>query len=69
MSSVDVVYWIFLQTFQTYFCIQVNIVDPYQTAPKGTVWSGSILFAKMTFKNNKQMTEQTIIVVGLRVKE
>ena len=25
--------WIFLQTFQTYFCIQANSVDPDQTAP------------------------------------
>ena len=34
MSSVYVVCWIFLQTFQTYFCIQANSVDPDQTAPK-----------------------------------
>ena len=33
MSSVYVVRWIFLQTFQTYFCIQANSVDPDQTAP------------------------------------
>ena len=33
MSSVYVVCWIFLQTFQTYFCIQANSVDPDQTAP------------------------------------
>ena len=31
MSSVYVVCWIFLQTFQTYFCIQANSVDPDQT--------------------------------------
>ena len=31
MSSVYVVCWIFLQTFQTYFSIQANSVDPYQT--------------------------------------
>ena len=30
MSSVDVVCWIFLQTFQTYFGIQANSVDPDQ---------------------------------------
>ena len=30
MSSVYVVCWIFLQTFQTYFCIQANSVDPDQ---------------------------------------
>ena len=34
MSSVYVVCWIFLQTFQTYFCIQANSMDPDQTAPK-----------------------------------
>ena len=34
MSSVYVVCWIFLQTFQTYFCIPANSVDPDQTAPK-----------------------------------
>ena len=27
MSSVYVVCWIFLQTFQTYFCIQANSVQ------------------------------------------
>ena len=48
MLSVYVVCWIFLQTFQTYFCIQAKSVDPDQTAPR--VWSESTLFAKMTFK-------------------
>ena len=33
MSSVSVVCWIFLQTFQTYFGIQANNVDPDHTAP------------------------------------
>ena len=33
MLSVYVVCWIFLQTFQTYFCIQANSEDPDQTAP------------------------------------
>ena len=33
MLSVYVVCWIFLQTFQTYFCINANSVDPDQTAP------------------------------------
>ena len=32
MSSVYVVCWIFLQIFQTYFCIQANSVDSDQTA-------------------------------------
>ena len=31
MSSVYVVCWIFLQTFQTYFCIQANSVDTDQS--------------------------------------
>ena len=53
MSSVYVVCWIFLQTFQTYFCIQVNSVDPDQTVPKGAVWSGSTLFAEITFKKSQ----------------
>ena len=35
MSSVYVVCWIFLQTFQTYFYIQANSVYPDQTAPRG----------------------------------
>ena len=30
-----VVCWIFLQTYQTYFCIQANSVDPDQIAPRG----------------------------------
>ena len=35
MSSVYVVCWIFLQTFQTYFGIQANSVAPDTTAPRG----------------------------------
>ena len=38
MSSVFVVCWLFLQIFQTYFCIQANSVDPDQTASKGLIW-------------------------------
>ena len=34
MSSVYVVCWILLQTFQTHFCIQANSMDPDQTATK-----------------------------------
>ena len=30
MSSAYVVCWIFLQTFQTYFCVQANSVDSDQ---------------------------------------
>ena len=50
MSSVYVVCWIFLQIFQTYFCIKANSVDPDQTAPLEAVWSGSTVFTKITFK-------------------
>ena len=56
MSSVYVVCWIFLQTFQTYFCIKANSVDP-------AVWSGPIPFAKRTLKIQKQTRNQTTIVV------
>ena len=84
MTAVYVVCWIFLQTFQTYFCIQANSVDPDQTAPKGAVWSGSTLQTVWTLirlllkeqsdfvcKNHKQMTRQTTFVVigALRVNQ
>ena len=70
MSSVYVVCWIFLQTFKTYFCIQANSVDPDQTAPKEAVWSGSLLFAKMTFKitSRWQSRQQLLWLALLRVK-
>ena len=69
MSSVYVVCWIFLQTFQTYFCIQANSVDPDQTALESSlIWVHTV--CKNDFKNHKQMTKQTTIVVigSLRVK-
>ena len=50
MLSVNVVCWKFLQTFQTFICIQTNSVDPGQTASRGAVWSGSTLFAKNDLK-------------------
>ena len=69
MSSVYVVCWIFLQTFQTYFCIQANSVDPDQTAPKGAVWSGSTLFAEVTFNVTSRRQKQTtkVVIGALRV--
>ena len=69
MLFVYVVCWIFLQTFQTCFCIQANSVDPNQTAPKGAADLGSHCLQKWLL-NHKQMTKQTTIVVigGLRVK-
>ena len=69
MSSVYVVCWIFLQTFQTYFCIQANSVDPDQTAPKGKEQSDLGAHCLQKWQNPKQMTKQTTIVVtgALRV--
>ena len=73
MLSVYVVCWIFLQTFQTYFCIQANSVDPDQTAPRGAVWSGSTLFAKMTFKITSRWQSRWqllwLAVYGLRLNK
>ena len=70
MLSVYVVCWIFLQSFQTSFCMQANSVDPDQTAPKGAVWSGSTLLAEKTFKfTSRWQGRLTIVVFGsLRVK-
>ena len=45
MSFVYVVCWIFLQTFQTYFCIQANSVD------KEAVWSGRDCLQKWLLKS------------------
>ena len=39
-----------IANFSNLFCIQANSVDPDQTAPLGTVWSGSTLFAKNDFR-------------------
>ena len=39
-----------LANFSNLFFAYRQSVDPDQTAPKGTVWSGSTLFAEMTFK-------------------
>ena len=37
-ASENVVCCIFLQTIQTYFCIQANSVDPDQTARSSLIW-------------------------------
>ena len=64
MSSIYIVCWIFLQIFQTYFCIQANSVDPDQTASKEQSDLGP-----HCLQTHKQMTKQTTIVVigSLRV--
>ena len=48
MLSVYIVCWIFLQTFQTYFCIQANSVDPDQKQTT-TVVIGSLRVKLLTF--------------------
>ena len=47
-----------------------NIMNPDQTAPRGAVWPGSILFATYTSKVCEQVSEQTTTVKngGERVK-
>ena len=55
MCLVYVVYWIFLQTFQTYFCIQANSVDPV---------------CKSDLKSQADDKAVTIVVIGsLMVKK
>ena len=68
MSSVYVVCWIFLQTFQIYFCIQANSLDQDQTAPSGAVWSGSTLFAEMNFKiTSRWQNRRQLLFKGLKI--
>ena len=55
MSSVYVVCWIFLQTFQTYFCIMANSVDPDLTARSSLIWVHTV--CKNDFWNHKQMAK------------
>ena len=66
MWSVYVFCWIFLQTFQTYFCIQANSMDPDQTEEQSDLGPNSL---QKDFQNHKHMTKQTTIVVigSLRV--
>ena len=63
MPSVYAVCWIFLQTFQTYFCIWANSVDPDQTAPD----LGPHCLQKWLLNHLTKQT--TIVAIGaLRVK-
>ena len=52
------------------FTAKTNTMNHDQTAPKGAVWYGFILFAIKDTKSLKQMREQTWIVVQIwnRVK-
>ena len=49
-------YYVFCYSdaLQTNFVIEANIIDTDQTAPKGAVWSGSILFATLATLELKQ---------------
>ena len=66
MSSVYVVCWIFLQTSQTYFCIQANSVDPDERS--SLIWVYTI--CNNDFQSNRQKTKQmTVVMFGiLRIK-
>ena len=48
--------------FRLLLIMEANTMNPYQTAPKRAVWSGSILFASKASKVYKQISEQTPIV-------
>ena len=43
-------------------------VDPDQTAPIGTVWSGFTLFASFLMLNNKQTLWKLVLCWNLKVK-
>ena len=59
-----------LVNFSNLFLHTGKQCGPWSDCSWGAVWSGFTLFAKMTFKNHKQMTKQTTVVVigSLRVK-
>ena len=65
MSSVYVVCWIFLQTFQTYFCMLANSVDPDQTEQSDL---GRHCLQKWLLKLQADDKQTAIVVIGsLRV--
>ena len=49
------IWCIYSSALQTRFFMEVNNMDPGQTAPKGAVWSGSILFAILATLEYKEM--------------
>ena len=49
MSSAGIFCCIYLPNITDEFSIEANSMNPEQTAPIGTVWSGSTLFAKEAF--------------------
>ena len=67
MSSAYVICWIFLQTFQTYFCIQANSVDPDQTENQTDLDPHCL--QKWLFKSQADDKADDNVVIGsLRVK-
>ena len=57
MSSAEVVCCKWLPDITDELSIEVNSVDPEQTAPTGAVWSGSTLFAieaSLTFQQTRK---------------
>ena len=46
------------------FTLEANTMNPDQTAPKGAVLSGSILFAIYATKVLRRMREQTVNVMN-----
>ena len=72
MLSAYYICCIYSNALQNTFVMEANTMNPDQTAPKGAVWSGSILFAIKIIKVHKQMREQTTIIVinsGEKVKK
>ena len=55
----------YLNPLKNSLILEANSMNPDQTAPKGAVWSGSILFANMATKGQKQMREQPTMVVEM----
>ena len=65
MLSADFVCCKNLLAIQTNLSIEANRVDPYQTAPIGAVWSGSMLFVIETSKHfGRQQKQRTFVVIG-----
>ena len=56
--------------FRLDFFMEANNMNHDQAAPKGAVWSGSILFAIVATLEYKQMSEQmtNVMTGGLSVK-
>ena len=68
MSSVYVVCWILLQTFQTYFCIQANMWTLIILLLEGQSDLGPHCLQKRLLKSQVDDKQTTIVVTGsLRV--